>query len=140
MADFFVGITGDRVPEVKLVLTVVVVLLASYQVLIMAVGYGKLKLPFLSPGAASFTHRSVGDAIVPITLFVGIACLSYFGLEEWLDEAFVHGVLGVLLAVVLAFKIAVVRWLHSLSRFLPVLGITVFVLFTLTAFTVIGGD
>jgi len=140
VADFFVNITGDRVPEVKLVLTVVVLLLAAYQVLMMAVGYGKLKLPFLSPGAASFSHRSVGDAIVPVTLFVAIACLTYFGIEEWFDEAFLHGVLGVLLAVVLAFKIAVVRWLHSLSRFLPVLGVTVFILFSLTAFTVIGGD
>ncbi|MDQ3765999.1 MAG: DUF6529 family protein [Actinomycetota bacterium] len=140
MEDFFVNVTGDRVPEVKLVLTLVVVVLATYQVLMMAVGYGKLKLPFLSSGAASFSHRSVGDAIVPVTLFIAIACLSYFGLEDWFDEAFLHGVLGVLLAVVLAFKIAVVRRLHSLSRFLPVLGVTVFILFALTAFTVIGGD
>lgn len=77
---------------------------------------------------------------MPVTLFVAIACLTYFGIEEWFDEAFLHGVPGVLLAVVLAFKIAVVRWLHSLSRFLPVLGLTVFILFSLTAFTVIGGD
>ena len=140
MADFFVTITGDRVPEVKVVLTVVVLVLAAYQVVMMTVGYGKLKLPFLSPGAASFSHRSVGDAIVPMTLFVAFACLSYFGVANWFDEAFLHGVLGVLLAVVLGFKIAVVRRLHSLSRFLPVLGITVFILFALTAFTVIGGD
>lgn len=140
MADFFVTITGDRVPEVKVVLTVVVLVLAAYQVVMMAVGYGKLKLPFLSPGAASFSHRSVGDAIVPVTLFVAIACLSYFGVANWFDEAFLHGVLGLLLALILGFKIAVVRRLHSLSRFLPVLGITVFILFALTAFTVIGGD
>lgn len=140
MADFFVTITGDRVPEVKVVLTVVVLVLAAYQVVMMAVGYGKLKLPFLSPGAASFSHRSVGDAIVPVTLFVAIACLSYFGVANWFDEAFLHGVLGLLLALILGFKIAVVRRLHSLSRFLPVLGITVFTLFALTALTVIGGD
>jgi hypothetical protein len=77
---------------------------------------------------------------VPVTLLVAIACLVYFGLEEWFDEAFLHGVLGVLLLAVLAFKIAVVRRLHSFSRFLPVLGVSVFVLFTLTALTVIGGD
>lgn len=140
MADFFVTITGDRVPEVKVVLTAVVLVLAAYQVVMMAVGYGKLKLPFLSPGAASFSHRSVGDAIVPVTLFVAITCLSYFGVADWFDEAFLHGVLGVLLAVVLGFKIAVVRRLHSLNRFLPALGITVFILFALTAFTAIGGD
>jgi Family of unknown function (DUF6529) len=140
MADLLVNITGNRVPEVKLVLTVVVVVMAAYQVLLMAVGYGKLKLPFLSSSAASFSHRSVGDAIVPVTLLVAIACLVYFGLEEWFDEAFLHGVLGVLLLAVLGFKIAVVRRLHSFSRFLPVLGVSVFVLFALTALTVIGGD
>ena len=140
MAELLVDLTGDRVPEVKLVLTGVVVALAAYQVLLMAVGYGKLKLPFLSSQAASFTHRSVGDAIVPVTLFVSIACLTYFGVEDWLDEAFGHGVLGLLLLAVLAFKIAVVRRLHSLGRFLPLLGVTVFLLFTLTALTAIGGD
>jgi hypothetical protein len=140
MADFLVAITGDRVPEVKLVLTGVVVALAAYQVLLMAVGYGKLKLPFLSSQAASFTHRSVGDTIVPVTLFVATACLAYFGLEDWFDEAFLHGFLGVLLLVVLAFKIVVVRRLHAFSRFLPLLGGTVFVLFMLTALTVVGSD
>jgi hypothetical protein len=58
MADLLVNITGNRVPEVKLVLTVVVVVMAAYQVLLMAVGYGKLKLPFLSSRAApSVTDR-----------------------------------------------------------------------------------
>jgi hypothetical protein len=33
---------------------------------------------------------------------------------------------------VLAFKIAVVRWLHGLSRLLPVLGLSVWILFGIT--------
>jgi hypothetical protein len=47
-------------------------------------------------------------------------------------------VTGILLIVALAFKIAVVRWLHGLGRFLPALGLSVFVLFTITWITSAG--
>lgn len=138
MSEFFIELTNNRVPEVKVVLTAVVVALVAYQLALIAVGYGKVKLPFLSSRSASFTHRTMGDAIVPVALFVALACLAYF--EEAFDEAFMHGVLGVLLFIALALKIAVIRWWNSMNRYLPVLGISVFVLFTLTAVTAFGGD
>ena len=47
-------------------------------------------------------------------------------------------VTGILLIVALAFKIAVLRWLHGLGRFLPALGLSVFVLFTITWITSAG--
>ena len=138
MDRLFIELTDNRVPEVKVVLTAVVVMLALYQIALIVVGYGKIKLPFLSSRAAFFSHRTMGDAIVPITLFVAVACLTYF--DEAFDEAFLHGVLGILLFVVLAFKIAVIHRWRSLDRFLPLLGSSVFVLFVLTALTALGGD
>ena len=39
---------------------------------------------------------------------------------------------GFLLLVVLAVKVVVIRWWHSASRFLPALGITVFLLLVAT--------
>ena len=138
MDQFFIDLTNNRVPEVKVILTAVVVALAAYQVALAAVVYGKVKLPFLSSRAASFTHRTMGDTIVPIGLFVALACLFYF--EEAFSEATLHGVLGVLLFVAIALKIVVLHWWHSMGRLLPALGSSVFVLFILTAFTAFGGD
>lgn len=129
MEDFIENLTNGNVSEVKIVLTSVVTALALYQVVLMAVGYGKLKLPFITPRAASFTHRSSGDAIVAITVMVGVMCLGYFGME---DDAVVHVLLGWLLAGALALKIVVVRWWHSMSRFLPVIGSIVFALLVAT--------
>lgn len=138
MDRFLIELTDNRVPEVKIVLTAVVVALAVYQVALITVVYGKVKLPFLSGRAASFTHRTMGDTIIPVALFVATACLFYF--EEPFDEASLHGVLGVLLFVVLAFKIAVLHWWKSLGRFLPLLGSSVLVLFVMTTVTAFGGD
>ena len=46
--------TRGNVAQVKTVLATVVMALAVYQVLLMGVGYGKLRPWFLKPKAASF--------------------------------------------------------------------------------------
>lgn len=147
MEDFVEGLARGNVSEVKAVLASVVSALAIYQVFLMAVGYGKLKLPFLSSRPASKTHRAVGDTVVVVTLVVAFMCAAYFGFDDGGrnrgrgsddDFAAVHMVTGILLIAALAFKIAVVRWLHGLGRLLPALGLSVFVLFTITWITSAG--
>jgi hypothetical protein len=137
MEDLIEDLTGDHVPDLKVILTFVVTALAGYQVFMMAVGYGKLRLPFLGPRAAAIAHRSAGDGIVAVTLLVGWLCNAYFGVGDGIEDArpgdhtrvVVHVVLGFLLFATLAVKIAVVRWWHRWNRYLPVLGISVFILF-----------
>ena len=73
MEDFVEAFTRDNVSEVKVVLASIVTALAVYQVFLMAVGYGKLKLPFLRARPASFTHRACRRHDVLITLLV--ACM-----------------------------------------------------------------
>jgi hypothetical protein len=114
--------------EVKVVLSSVATALALYQVALAAIVYRKLRPRFLESGPAAFTHRAGGDTIAFLLIVVAIMCLSYFELE---DSAF-HAVTGFLLLVVLAFKVIVVRWWHSAGRFLPALGISVFLLLTAT--------
>jgi hypothetical protein len=87
--------------------------------------YRKLRPRFLDAGPAAWTHRASGDTIAVLLIVVAIMCLSYFGLED--DGAF-HAVTGFLLLLVLAVKVVVIRWWHAAGRFLPVLGLTVFVL------------
>ncbi len=128
MEDFLEALANNRVGEVKLVLTVVAVALAFYQVFLMLIGYSKVKLPFLQPPAASIAHRSIGDAIIPIVLLVGLMCIGYFGMEDGLEDAAFHSLLGVLLAATFALKVIVVRWWHALGGLLPVIGTTLLLL------------
>lgn len=141
MEDLIESITRNNPTAVKVVLASVVVGLAFYQVALMAVGYGKIKLRFLKPQAASFTHRAVGDAVVVITVIVAIMCIGYFGFEDASGDdtrATLHIVFAILLLVTLALKIAVLRRFHELGNYLPALGLTAFVLFILTWITSAG--
>jgi Family of unknown function (DUF6529) len=112
--------------EVKVVLASVATALAIYQVVLAAIGYRKLRVIEAEP--AFMTHRASGDTIAVLLVVVAVMCLSYFELE---DSAF-HAVTGFLLLVVLAVKVVVIRWWHAAGRFLPALGLTVFVLLVAT--------
>ena len=135
MEGFFDELTGGNTTEVKVVLASIVAALAVYQVALMAVGWGRVKLPFLTPPAASIVHRAIGDSLVVIIVLVAVMCVSYFEIE---DDATLHVVAAIALLAVLAFKIVVVRWWHGLSRLLPALGITVWALIGVTVATSAG--
>jgi hypothetical protein len=128
MEELVERIVRGNVTEVKVMLTSVALALAVYQLVLISVGYGKLRPQFLAPAPAAKAHRASGDAIVVLLVVVAVMCLSYFGLE---DGAF-HAVTGALLLAVLALKIVVLRWWHAAGRFLPVLGISVFLLLAAT--------
>lgn len=146
MEDLVENLANGNVTAVKIVLASVIMALAVYQVVLMAVGWGKVKLPFLKGKPASFAHRAVGDTIVTITIVVAFMCLAYFGVEDGIeharpgetDRAVMHVVAAFALLAVLAFKIVVVRWWHRLGKYLPVIGLTVFALFLATWLTSAG--
>jgi small-conductance mechanosensitive channel len=127
--DFVESITRGNPTEVKVVLASVVLALACYQLVLIAVGYGKARVSFLEARPAARAHRASGDAIVVMVVVVALMCVSYFGFE---DDALLHMVAGTALLGVLALKIAVLRRWHSLGRFLPLLGISVFLLLGIT--------
>lgn len=146
MDDWVDELTRGNVSQVKTALATIVVVLALYQVFLMAVGYGKLNLPFLKGKAASMAHRAVGDSILLITVLVALMCIGYFevgdGIEHARNEettrATIHVFAGFTLIGVLALKVIVIRWWHWMGRFLPHLGITVFALFLITWITSAG--
>ena len=143
MEDLVEQLTRGNVSQVKTVLASVVMALAGYQVFLMAVGYGKLRLPLLGSRPASFAHRAVGDTIVVITLLVAYMCLSYFEVSDGIEHArdgetlraTIHVCAGFALLGVLTLKIVVVRWWHALGRYLPFFGLAVFGLFLVTWLT-----
>ena len=140
MEDLIEALTGGHVTAVKIVLTSVLLALAVYQALLMAVGYGKLRLPFLASGPASVAHRAVGDAIVVLVLVVGAFCLGYYGIEDSIrdgtpgpeNRATLHVVASFALVGVLALKLVVLHVWRRAQRLLPVLGLSVLSLFFLT--------
>ena len=127
-------LTFGNVYEVKTVLVSVTAALAVYQLVLIAVGYGKLRPRFLASPAASLTHRASGDVILVLVVVVALACLAHFGFE---DDGGLHAVTGALLLVVLALKVAVIRWWHAWPP-AALLGSTVFVLFAPTWLTSAG--
>ena len=136
MEDLLEGLMRDNVTEVKVVLASVALALAVYQLVLIAVGYGKVRPPFLGARVASFTHRASGDVILVLVVVVALACLARFGLEG--EHGGLHRFTGFALLVVLALKVAVIRRWHGLGRFLPLLGASVFVLLAVTWLTSAG--
>jgi Family of unknown function (DUF6529) len=135
MEQLIDDLTFGNVYEVKAVLASVAAALAVYQLVLIAVGYGKLRPRFLTSPTASLTHRASGDVIVVLVVVVALACLAHFGVD---DHGRLHQITGAALLAVLALKVAVIRWWHGLGRLLPVLGTCVFVLLALTWLTSAG--
>ena len=129
MGDAVETLTRGNVAEVKVLLASIALALAAYQLAVIAVGYGKVRVPFLSAGPAFAAHRAVGDTIALLLLITGVMCLSVYGFED--DEA-VHAVAGSTLLIVLAIKVSVVRRDFGLGRLLPLLGLSVFGLLCIT--------
>ncbi len=117
-----------------MILASVALALAAYQVVLIAVGYGKLRPPFLEARSASFAHRAVGATIATLLVVTAVMCISYFGFEEKTG----HIVAAIALLSVLAVKVMIIRRWHHLGRFLPVLGALVLVLLGVTWLTSAG--
>jgi len=120
-------LTRGNVAEVKVVLATVILGLAVYQLVLAAVAYRWLKLPFLASPTASWTHRASGDAILVLTAVVATMCLGYYGL----DEGGLHAVAACALLALLAMKVLAVRLGGRPGRLLPIIGPAVFVAFAI---------
>ena len=134
MEQLIDDLTRGNVTEVKVVLATVVLALAVYQLALAAVAYGWLRLPFLQSHSASWAHRASGDAIVVLTILVASACIAFYGFED----GGAHAVFGCVLLGALAAKVVVVRAGGRISGLLPLLGVSVLVLFGLTWLTSAG--
>jgi Family of unknown function (DUF6529) len=144
--DWVDELSRGNVAQVKTVLATIVMALAVYQVVLMAVGYGKIRPSFLKPRAASFSHRAVGDAAVAVAILVAFMCWSYFEVEDGIEHAAdgettratIHVIAGFAAVAVIALKVIVVRWWKRADRFLPTIGLTLFTLLGITWITSAG--
>jgi hypothetical protein len=141
MEDTLESLMRGNVASVKTVLTTVALALAVYQLALIAVAYGRVRLPALAAPSAGVAHRAAGDTIAALLAFLAVACLAVYGFE---DDMMVHNIAGAALVALLVAKITVVRWRLGMSRGLPLFGLTVFALLAVTWATsapeVLGGD
>jgi len=141
MEDTLQELMRGNVASVKTVLTTVALALAVYQLALIAVAYGRVRVPALAAPSAGLAHRAAGDTIAALLAFLAVACVAVYGFE---DDMLLHGLAGAALVAVLVAKIAVVRWGLRLGRGLPLFGLTVFALLALTWATsapdVLGGE
>ena len=129
MEDTFESVMRGNVASVKTVLTTVALALAVYQLALIAVAYGRVRVPALAAPSAGFAHRAMGGTIAALLAFLAVVCLAVYGFE---DDMMVHNIAGAALIALLVAKIAVVRWGLGLSRGLPLFGLTVFALLAVT--------
>ena len=134
MENLIEELTRGNPTEVKVVLASVALALAVYQLVLIAVGYGKVRPRFLDAGPAAKAHRASGDAIAVLLVVVAVMCVGYFGFED----ASLHIAAGIGVLAVLAVKVAVLRRFHGAGRLLPVLGTSLFLLLVLTWLTSAG--
>ncbi|MFQ5948365.1 MAG: DUF6529 family protein, partial [Acidimicrobiia bacterium] len=79
MSGLISDLTGGDVLRAKVMLSSIVVSLAAYQVFLQAVGYGKIRLPFLEARPASQSHKAIGDTIVVLGVVLAVTCISTYG-------------------------------------------------------------
>jgi small-conductance mechanosensitive channel len=133
--DLIETLTRGNPTEVKVLLASAALALAIYQLVLISIGYGKLRPRFLAPRVASSAHRAVGDTIVVLLVVTAAICVGYFGFEY---DAALHMTAAIALLSVLALKVLVIRRWHALGRFLPALGLSVWLLLALTWLTSAG--
>jgi hypothetical protein len=136
MEDLVESITRGNPTEVKVVLASVVLALAVYQLLLIAVAFGRVRLPFLAARPAAWAHRAAGDTIAVLIVVVSVMCLAIYGFD---DDGGLHAIAGVVLLGVLAVKVAAVRIGGRAGRLLPLLGTAVFALIVVTWAASAGG-
>ena len=134
MEDLIEELTRGNVTEVKVLLASVVLGLAVYQVVLASVAYGWLRLPFLERGSAGWTHRASGDTILVLTVVIAVMCIGYSGFED----GGAHSIVATILLGVFATKVLVVRFGGRLGRALPLLGVSLLILFGITWLTSAG--
>lgn len=74
MEDVVESLTRGNVTEVKVLVASVALALALYQLVLIAVVYGKLRTGVVEAAPAGMAHRASGDTIALLLVIVGVMC------------------------------------------------------------------
>jgi len=129
IVGFLNRITGNHLLAWKVVAATVVFMLAGVQVMLAARVWTATTFPPISTTTAARLHRVTGRVALTLAVLVAFSCLV--GPAGPLSPARValHSVFGTLLFVLLALKFAALKLMRSGERFVPILGVSLFLAF-----------
>lgn len=110
----------------KVVLATIVFGLAGVQVALASRFWGLSTFPPVSEGAAVRIHRYSGRMAVLLGLLVGFSCVIGPAGPTSPTRVLIHSVAGSAVFVLLAAKLTVLRVMRTGDRYLPVLGLLLF--------------
>lgn len=129
VVGFLNDLTGGELLLWKVVLSTVVFALAGLQVAMAARLWGATGFPGTTPATAAAVHRWSGRAAVVLSLVVGFACLAGPAGATSPTRVALHTAFGSLLFAALAAKFLCLRVVASGARYLPAVGVGLFLSF-----------
>jgi hypothetical protein len=121
--------TGGHLLAWKVVVATVVFALAGLQVLTAARFWTNAAFVGISSGLAVRIHRVSGRAALILAVAVGLACLVGPAGPVSPTRVLLHSIFGTLLFGVLAFKFGLLKMVRRGERYIPIAGITLFLIF-----------
>ena len=128
MVDFLNDVTGGHLLAWKVVAASAVFALAGLQVALAARLWGVGGIP-IRPDLASGIHRWSGRVLLFLAVVVAFACLVGPAGATSPTRAVLHSLFGTALFVLLIVKFALLKFLRSGQRWLPLAGILLFFAF-----------
>ena len=128
VVGFLNRVTGGHLLAWKVVLASVVVVLAGLQVFLAAGLFGRTRLAGPAK-TASVVHRWNGRVTLVLAVIVALACMFGPAGPTSPTRVLLHSLFGTLLFVVMAAKFTVLRITKAAQKYLPLLGISMFLTF-----------
>ena len=124
---------------IKSILAVFFILAASIAVICMLSLMGKAERK-VSAQLLRKMHRVAGFVFTGLLLLISYFCLKYWAIvgDQLSTRAVLHGVLSLALIIIFILKISIVQYYKQFLRFVPIMGMIVFVL-SFTVFSTSAG-
>lgn len=129
IVGFLNRITGNHLLGWKVVAATVVFMLAGVQVMLAARLWTATTFPPISTTTAARLHRVTGRVALTLAVLVAFSCLVGPAGPMSPTRVALHSIVGTMVFVVLVLKFTALKLMRSGDRFLPFLGITLFITF-----------
>jgi hypothetical protein len=126
---FLNQLTGGKLLAWKVVFATIVFALAGLQLVMAARFWGVTTFPPMKSGTAARVHRYNGRLALTMAVLVAFSCLVGPAGPTSPTRVLLHSIFGALVFAVLAIKFALLKFLKSGQRMLPLVGVFLFLTF-----------
>jgi hypothetical protein len=129
VVGFLNRVTGNHLLAWKVVVASIVFLLAGAQVMLASRLWAVTTFPPVSASSAARLHRVIGRVTLTLAVLVAFSCLVGPAGPLSPTRVALHSIFGTLLFVLLALKFAALKLFRAGERFVPFLGVSLFLTF-----------